>query len=75
VDTSVLSAEVTRDSNTCGQSSGTRATDLYVDALLVELRTTNAITLVEGNDLGADDVLARCNLGQSELVLSWLASV
>jgi hypothetical protein len=95
-DTSVLSAEVSRDGHTGRQSSGARATDLDVNALnnglaidlesiyfsalcatylLVELRTTNTVTLVKSDDLRADDVLARCNLGQNELVLSCLACV
>lgn len=39
MDTGVLGAEVTRDSNTGGQSSGARATDLYVNALNSKLAT------------------------------------
>jgi hypothetical protein len=75
VDTWVLSAEVARDSNTSRQSSGARATDLYVNALLVELRATDTVTLVKSDDLRADDVLAGCDIGQGEFMLSWLASV
>ena len=46
VNTRVLGAEVAGDSNTGRQRSGARATDLYVNALLVELCATDAVTLV-----------------------------
>jgi hypothetical protein len=75
VNTRVLGAEVARDGNTGRQSSGARATNLDVNALLVELRATDTVTLMKSDDLRADDVLARCNIGQSELMLSWLAGV
>jgi hypothetical protein len=58
-----------------GKSDGSRSTDGDVDALHVELRTTLAVTLVQSEDLGAQDVFAGRESWELHLVLALLASV
>ena len=46
-----------------------------MDAFHVELRATLAVALVQSNDLRAEEVVARCQFGERDLVLSGFASV
>jgi len=70
-----VGGDVARDGHTSRKISGTRPANLDMNTFLVELRTADPVSFVESNDLGADDVVARCNFGYSKLVLARFAGI
>ena len=74
-DTGVGGLVGTGEGDTSGEGGGAGALNLDVDALHVELGTALAVTLVEGVDLGTEDIVAGGEVGESQVVLTGLAGV